>query len=142
VNPAHNPRPLSVTVAGLLMLPVGATWATAGIAFTVGMMRDDGSFLAWALVIPILLLCLFLAYMSFVGAWQLYRGTSIKVLIPAYFTFAMFGLAIINLLVQGRISFSPTQILPLVVGVMAIVAHILVHRQSSMDWIRSQAVAR
>lgn len=130
-------RPPTVIVAVILMVPVFVTWLVAGVAWLVVVARtpgDTGRIFWWILGALIFALCLFVAYMSAVGAVQAWRGHSTKMKIPAGFTVALFVIALINLFVHGRISYSPSQIVPLVVGAMAGAALVLIGSRSATAW--------
>lgn len=80
-------------------------------------------------------LCALLALMGVVGAVQAWRGASPLLRLPAKFTVGLFAIAIINLLVQGRISWSPSQTVPLAVGVVAALALLLSYRPAAAAWL-------
>ena len=128
-------RPPAVVAAVVLMLPVMLTWAVAGVAFSVAMLRGEGSMiLILALVIPIFALCTLLALMTLTGLFTAWsgRGTALKV--PAVFTFSLFFLALINMLVRRQLSFQPTMVTPLVVGAMAGAAFALLRSAPAKAW--------
>ncbi|SDN68033.1 hypothetical protein SAMN05444921_13335 [Streptomyces wuyuanensis] len=136
-------RPVTIVLAAVLMVPVFATWLTAGIAWMVVTYRMEGDGLGkglfWILAVLILLLCLFLGYMSATGAMGAWRGKDARLIIPARFTAFLFVIALINLVVNGRISYSPTQIVPLVVGALAILADSMVRSKSALAWLAQGA---
>lgn len=131
-------RPASVVAAVLLMGPAFATWLFAGFGFLVVTARtegDTGRILLWILAVAILALCLLLAYMTAVGAVQAWRGRSTRLTIPAGFTTALFFIAVINLIVQGKISYTASQLVPLIVGGMAGAALILLNSRGAAAWL-------
>lgn len=131
-------RPGTIVAAAVLMIPVCVTWFVAGIAWVVvtSRMEGDGMIFYWILAVAILAVCLLVAYISVAGAMEVWRGTSARMRIPAGFTVGLFFIALINLLVNRRITFSPTQLTPLVVGAVAGVAIFLTHTKSATAWFR------
>ncbi|WP_055480614.1 hypothetical protein [Sphaerimonospora mesophila] len=129
-------RPLSVVLAVVLMAPVCAAWLAGGFVWLVvtARMEGDGMIFFWILAVVILALCLLVGYMAGAGMIQAWRGQTQKIRIPAYFTLALFGIALLNLIVKGKISFEPSQLVPLVLGAMAGVALILLNRSASAAW--------
>jgi hypothetical protein len=137
-------RPGTIVAAAVLMIPVCVTWFVAGIAWVVvtSRMEGDGMIFFWILAVAILAVCLLLAFISAVGAMEVWRGTSTRMKIPAGFTVGLFFIALINLLVNGRITFSPTQLTPLVVGAVAGVAIFLTHTKSATAWFGADQGSR
>lgn len=132
-------RPPAVIAAVLLMVPVFAVWLFCAVAFWVGMARTEGAaLLRYALAIPISGLCLFVAYMSAVSIHNAWKGTVNRLQVPAGFTFFLFALAVINLVVQRKLEFEPTMITPIVLGVMAAVALRLSNTAAAREWFGSR----
>jgi hypothetical protein len=125
-----------VIAAIVLIAPATVLWPVAGAAFVVSVTRMESSAMAlwWALATMILGLCLFIGYMGARGSYEAWRGTTKRVRIPAIFSCSMFLVAIINLLVKGKIDYDPTQILPLVVGTLAGVALVLLRTPAAEAW--------
>ncbi|MEU4642029.1 hypothetical protein [Micromonospora sp. NPDC023814] len=137
VPPTAAPRPITVVAAILLMVPTALTWLVAGVAFFVAMARSDGDGKTFLIVIAVLILalCLLLVAMTVGGmvlAWR--RAGAAGLRTPATFTFGLFVVALVGLLVQGKLSFQPTMVTPLVVGGLAGVALALLKSRSARDW--------
>lgn len=133
--PAAARRPPAVIAAVLLMVPVFAVWLFCAIAFSVAMARTEGAaFLKYALAIPISGLCLFVAYMCFVAIRSAWRGTANRLQVPAGFTFTLFGLALIRLVMERKLEFEPTMTTPIVLGVIAAVALGLSNTAAAREW--------
>lgn len=130
-------RPVTVVVAIALMSPVFVTWLVAGFAWLVVTAKtegDTGRIFLWILAIAILALCLLFALTTAVGIVEAWRGRSAKLRIPAMFTCGLFFIALINLLVHHKISFAPSQVVPLVLGATAGVSLCLLHTDSAVAW--------
>lgn len=137
VPPATARRPITVVAAILLMVPTALTWLVAGVAFFVAMARSDGDGKIFLIVIAVLILalCLLLVAMTVGGmvlAWR--RAGTAGLRTPATFTFGLFVVALVGLLVQGKLSFQPTMVTPLVVGGLSGVALALLKSRSARDW--------
>jgi hypothetical protein len=133
--PAHASRPAAIVAAVVLMLPVAAVWLVCAVAWGVAMARMDGAAIfAWALGIPISGLCLLVTYMGFVAIRDAWRGTRNVLQVPAGFTFSLFGLVLIRLLVERKLEFEPTMVTPIVLGVMAGVALGLSRTRPAQEW--------
>lgn len=130
-------RPATVVLAVVLMAPVFVAWLVGGFVWLVVTARtegDTGMIFLWILAIAILALCLLLAFMCGIGMIQAWRGQSQKIRIPAYFTFALFFIALLNLIIKGKISFTPSQLVPLILGAFAGIALFLLSRKSAAAW--------
>ncbi|MGW0434906.1 hypothetical protein ACWDV4_20500 [Micromonospora sp. NPDC003197] len=129
-------RPPAVVAAALLMLPGAATWLAAGIGFLVAIARTEGDakFLLWIIAFGILGVSLLLVLMTLHGIWAAWRGRSSLLTVPAGFTLALFVLALVNLLVQGRLNYTPTMLTPLIVGGLAGVALVLLKSRPARAW--------
>jgi hypothetical protein len=134
-RPASRRRPPAVIAAVLLMVPVGAVWLFCAVAFSVAMARTEGAaFFKYALAIPISGLCLFVAYMCAVSIHNAWRGTANRLQVPANFTFFLFAIVVIRLVVTRKLEFDPTMITPLVLGVAAAVALRLSSTAAAREW--------
>ncbi|MGC5033687.1 hypothetical protein [Micromonospora sp. DT229] len=138
---AGNPpaRPLVVTLAVLLMLPSIVTWLIAGIAFFRAMLGAEGDGLGRALVVGIgagvLAIALLVVMLGALGILMAWTGDSAQGLaVPAGFTFGLFVVVLVVLLVQGKLSFAPTMVTPLVVGGLAGVALALIKSPPARAW--------
>jgi len=120
------------------MAPAAVIWLIAGVGFLIATARTEGSpkSLLWILAIAILALCLLLVLMTLAGMRQAWQGRSTLLRIPAGFTLGLFVLALVNLLVQGRLDYKPTMTTPLVVGALAGVALILLSSGPAERWLR------
>ncbi|HSK98572.1 MAG TPA: hypothetical protein VK891_18235 [Euzebyales bacterium] len=99
------------------------------------MARMDGAAIfAWALGVPGSALCLFVAYMCFVAIREAWRGTRNRLQVPAGFTFSLFGLVLVRLLVERKLEFEPTMVTPIVLAVMAGVALGLSRTPPALEW--------
>jgi hypothetical protein len=128
-------RPPAVIAAVLLMVPVCAVWLFCAIAFAVAMIRSGNvGFLTWALIIPISGLCLFVAYMCAVATHNAWSGTVNRLQVPANFTFFLFALVVVRLVVERKLEFEPTMITPIVLGVMAAIALALSKTAAAQAW--------
>lgn len=135
VGPSPQRRPPAVIAAAVLMVPVFAIWLFCAIAWGVVMSRMDGdAFWKYALGIPISGLCLFVAYMSVVAITSAWRGTRNVLQVPAGFTFGLFGLVLIRLVVERKLEFEPTMTTPIVLGVVAAVALRLSNTAAAREW--------
>ncbi|WP_433651968.1 hypothetical protein ACQP2C_05635 [Micromonospora zamorensis] len=133
-------RPATVIAAILLMVPAAVTWLVAGVAFLVAMARseEDGKIFLIVLALLILMLCLLLVAMTVGGmvlAWRLADPSGLRT--PAGFTLGLFVLTLVGLLVQGKLSFQPTMVTPLVVGALSGVALVLINTRSAREWFAS-----
>jgi hypothetical protein len=128
-------RPPAIVAAVLLMIPVGAIWVVCAVAWGVAMARMDGAAIfGWALGVPVCALCLLVAYMSFVAIRDAWRGTHDRLSIPAGFTFTLFALVVIRLVIGRRLEFEPTMVTPIVLGVMAGIAMALSRTPPALEW--------
>ena len=110
-RPVSRRRPPAVIAAVLLMVPVFAVWLFCAVAFTVGMAGTEGAaVLRYALAIPISGLCLFVAFMCAVAINNAWRGTVNRLQVPAGFTFFLFAIVVVRLVVERRLEFEPTMI--------------------------------
>ncbi|MET8148622.1 hypothetical protein ACIBSW_35320 [Actinoplanes sp. NPDC049668] len=133
-------RPPVVTAGLLLMLPAAVIWLVAGIAWVVVSARmEGGAFWVWMLAVPVVALCLLVSLICFAGIRLGWRGRPHGLHVPGGFTMALFVIVIINLLVRGRIEYSPTQLTPLIVGTLAGVAVGLLRSRQSKQWFRACA---
>ncbi|MFG2059420.1 hypothetical protein ACGFI9_35955 [Micromonospora sp. NPDC048930] len=129
--------PTAVVTAILLMVPTALTWLVAGVAFFAAMARSDGDGKIFLIVIavPILALCLLVTVITVGGMVLAWRRTGAEGLrIPAAFTFGLFAISLLSLLVQGKLSFHPTMVTPLVVGGLSGVALALLKSRPAKDW--------
>ncbi|WP_431727991.1 hypothetical protein [Verrucosispora sp. TAA-831] len=133
------PRPPVVTLAVLLMVPAVVVWLVAGIAFFLAMLRTEGTGIGRLLVVGIggavlalALLVVFLASLGMMMAWQGDGAAGLTV--PAGFTFGIFVVVIVTLLSQGKLTFQPTMVTPLVVGGLAGVSLALVCSPPARAW--------
>ncbi|WP_146605808.1 hypothetical protein [Micromonospora craterilacus] len=136
-------RPMVVTLAVLLMLPAVVTWLIAGIAFFLAMMRTEGDGLGKFLVVVIgavvLALALLVVLLASLGILIAWRGDGAEGLtVPAGFTFGLFVVVIVTLLVQGKLSYQPTMVTPLVVGGLAGVSLALIKSPPARAWFASR----
>ncbi|MGW4497967.1 hypothetical protein ACWENR_05015 [Micromonospora sp. NPDC004336] len=136
--PTAARRPITVVAAILLMVPTALTWLVAGVAFFVAMARSDGDGKIFLIVLAVLILalCLLLVAMTVGGmvlAWRRAGGTA-GLRTPATFTFGLFVVTLVGLLVQGKLDFQPTMVTPLVVGGLSGVALALLKSRSAKDW--------
>ncbi|WP_433530410.1 hypothetical protein ACQPYA_30360 [Micromonospora sp. CA-263727] len=146
--PARGPhpagrRPIVVTLAVLLMLPAIVTWLIAGIAFLRAMLRAEGDGLGRILVVGIgaavLALALLVVLLAALGSAMAWQGASAEGLtVPAAFTFGLFVVVIVTLLVQGKLSYQPTMVTPLVVGGLAGVSLALIKSPPARAWFASR----
>ncbi|MFG2062002.1 hypothetical protein ACGFIK_11345 [Micromonospora sp. NPDC048871] len=132
-------RPFVVTLAVLLMLPSIVTWLIAGIAFFRAMLGAEGDGLGRALVVGIgagvLAIALLVVMLGALGILMAWTGDSAQGLaVPAGFTFGLFVVVLVVLLVQGKLSFAPTMVTPLVVGGLAGVALALIKSPPARTW--------
>jgi hypothetical protein len=128
-----------VTLAVLLMAPAVVVWLVAGIAFFLAMLRTEGTGIGRLLVVGIggavlalALLVVFLASLGMMMAWQGDGAAGLTV--PAGFTFGIFVVVIVTLLTQGKLTFQPTMVTPLVVGGLAGVSLALVCSPPARAW--------
>ncbi|MEV6695181.1 hypothetical protein AB0M35_27285 [Micromonospora sp. NPDC051196] len=136
-------RPVVVTLAALLMLPSIVTWLIAGIAFFRAMLGAEGDGLGRVLVVGIgagvLAIALLVVLLAALGTLMAWTGDSAQGLaVPAGFTFGLFVVVIVVLLVQGKLSFEPTMVTPLVVGGLAGVALALIKSRPARAWFASR----
>lgn len=136
-------RPFVVTLAVLLTLPSIVTWLIAGIAFFRAMLGTEGDGLGRLLVVGIgagvLAIALLMVLLSALGMLMAWKGDSAEGLsVPAGFTFGLFVVVIVVLLVQGKLSYEPTMVTPLVVGGLAGVALALVKSPPARAWFASR----
>lgn len=61
-------------------------------------------------------------------------STPVATGIPATFTFGLFAISLVSLLVQGKLTFQPTMVTPLVVGGLSGVALALLKSRPAKDW--------
>ncbi|MDP9849043.1 hypothetical protein [Streptosporangium lutulentum] len=129
-------RPTSVVLGVVLMVPVFLAWLAAGPAWMVvtSNMEGDGMILFWILGVAILALCLLLAFMAGAGMLQAWRGQSMKISIPAGFTLFLFFISVLNMIINGKIDFAPSQLVPLVLGACAGAALFLLNGASASAW--------
>ncbi|RIV34346.1 hypothetical protein [Micromonospora radicis] len=132
-------RPIAVTLAALLMVPAIVTWLIAGIAFFVAMLRAEGDGIGRILVVGIgaavLALALLMVFLASMGILMAWTGDSAEGLtVPAGFTFGLFVVVIVVLLVQGKLSYQPTMVTPLVVGGLAGVSIALIKSPPARAW--------
>ena len=132
---AARRRPPELVAAVLLMVPVGAVWAFLAVAWGVVMARTEGdTFLKVMLAVPISALCALVAFMSFVALRQAWRGTRNRLSVPAGFTFVLFAITLVRLVVERKLAFEPTMITPIVLGLMAGVALRLANTAAAQEW--------
>ncbi|NGM15746.1 hypothetical protein O3597_26695 [Verrucosispora sp. WMMA2044] len=141
--PTPRRRPVVVTVAVLLMVPSIVLWLIAGFAFFRAMLRAEGDGLGKVLVVgigagvlAIALLVVLLAAMGIFMAWTGDNAAGLAV--PAGFTFGLFVVVIVTLLAQGKLSYHPTMVTPLVVGGLAGVSLILIKTPPARAWFASR----
>ncbi|MCZ7422057.1 MULTISPECIES: hypothetical protein [unclassified Micromonospora] len=141
--PVPGRRPVVVTIAALLMLPSIVTWLIAGFAFFRAMLRAEGDGLGKILVVgigagvlAIALLVVLLAAMGIFMAWTGDNPAGLAV--PAGFTFGLFVVVIVTLLAQGKLSYQPTMVTPLVVGGLAGVSLVLIKSPPARAWFASR----
>ncbi|MFD0782439.1 hypothetical protein ACFQZ8_00650 [Micromonospora azadirachtae] len=137
VLPTAVRRPPTVIAAIVLMVPTAVTWLVAGVAFFVAMARSDGDGKVFLIVLALLILALRLLLVAMtvggmVLAWR--RAGAAGLQTPATFTFGLFLVALVGLLVQGKLSFQPTMVTPLVVGGLSGVALALLKSRPTTDW--------
>ena len=128
-------RPWTIRIASTAMVVVAATWTFLGVAWAVVMARTEGVMLFRVLLaVLICALCGLLALMSGVSVIQTWRGTRPLLKIPAGFTASLFVVAVINLLIHRRIDWTPNQLIPIAVGLVAGAAIVLSSTQSAIEW--------
>ncbi|GGM60577.1 hypothetical protein GCM10011608_52060 [Micromonospora sonchi] len=132
-------RPPVVTLAALLMLPAIVTWLIAGIAFFLAMLRTEGDGLGRILVVGIgagvLALALLVVFLASIGILMAWTGDNAQGLaVPASFTFGLFVVVIVVLLAQGKLTYQPTMVTPLVVGGLAGVSLALIKSSPARAW--------
>ncbi len=132
-------RPIAVTLAILLMVPSVVIWLIAGIAFFRAMLRADGDGPGRLLVVGIgaavLALALLVVLLTSLGMMMAWQGDgSAGLVVPAAFTFGIFVVVIVTLLVQDKLTYQPTMVTPLVVGGLAGVALALVMTPPARAW--------
>ncbi|GAA0363001.1 hypothetical protein [Micromonospora gifhornensis] len=137
--PPPGRRPIVVTLAVVLMVPSIVTWLIAGIAFFRAMLAAEGTGLGRVLVVGIgagvLAIALLMVLLAALGILMAWTGDSAQGLaVPAGFTFGLFVVVIVVLLVQGKLTFEPTMVTPLVVGGLAGVALALVKSPPARAW--------
>ncbi|WP_091080644.1 hypothetical protein [Micromonospora nigra] len=135
---------MAVTIAVLLMLPVAGTWLVAGIAFFRAMLSTEGDarFLVVGIGAGVLAICLLLVLMTALGMLVAWAGRGREGLTaPATFTFGIFVVVLVSLLVQGRLGYEPTMVTPLVVGAMAGVARGLLASRPARAWFAAGELA-
>ncbi|MFY1573452.1 hypothetical protein ACN26Z_00990 [Verrucosispora sp. WMMD703] len=142
--PTPGRRPVVVIIAALLMVPSIVIWLIAGVAFFLAMLRTEGDGLGKFLVVgigagvlAIALLVVLLAAMGIFMAWTGDNAAGLAV--PAGFTFGLFVVVIVTLLAQGKLSYHPTMVTPLVVGGLAGVSLILIKSPPARAWFASRA---
>ncbi|MEV2241778.1 hypothetical protein [Micromonospora sp. NPDC049891] len=138
-EPAPRRRPVVVTIAVLLMVPPIIIWLIAGVAFFRAMLRAEGDGLGKILVVgigagvlAIALLVVLLASLGILMAWTGDNAAGLAV--PAGFTFGLFVVVIVTLLAQGKLSYHPTMVTPLVVGGLAGVSLVLIKSPPARAW--------
>ncbi|GIJ79989.1 hypothetical protein SAMN05443287_11764 [Micromonospora phaseoli] len=132
-------RPVVVILAVLLMVPSIVTWLIAGFAFFRAMLRSEGDGLGRFLVVCIgaggLGIALLVVLLGSLGMLMAWVGDSAEGLaVPAGFTFGLFVVVIVVLLVQGKLSYHPTMVTPLVVGGLAGVSLALIKSPPARAW--------
>ncbi|GIJ08384.1 hypothetical protein ACFFMR_29435 [Micromonospora andamanensis] len=142
-GPTSPGRPVAVTLAVFLMVPAVLTWLIGGIAFFRALLNAEGDGLGKVLVVgigagvlAIALLVVLLAGMGILMAWTGDNASGLAV--PAGFTFGLFVVVIVTLLAQGKLSYQPTMITPLVVGGLAGVSLVLVKSPPARAWFASR----
>ncbi|MBQ1027725.1 hypothetical protein [Micromonospora sp. C95] len=142
-TPTPRRRPVVVTIAVLLMVPSIVIWLIAGAAFFRAMLRAEGDGLGKVLVVgigagvlAIALLVVLLAAMGIFMAWIGDNPAGLAV--PAGFTFGLFVVVIVTLLAQGKLSYHPTMVTPLVVGGLAGVSLVLIKSPPARAWFASR----
>ncbi|GAB3855300.1 hypothetical protein GCM10029963_49860 [Micromonospora andamanensis] len=138
-SPAARRRPFVVTLAVLLMVPSIVIWLIAGIAFFRAMLRAEGDGLGKFLVVGIgagvLAIALLVALLAALGILMAWTGDNPAGLaVPAGFTFGLFVVVIVTLLAQGKLSYHPTMVTPLVVGGLAGVSLGLIKSPQARAW--------
>lgn len=130
-------RPPAVVAAVLLMIPTALTWFVAGIGWIVVTWRLEGDFLFlfWILAVFIVALCMLLVAMTVSGIRHAWRGWSNMLRIPAGFTAGLFVVTLVVLLAQGKLSYQPTMLTPLVVGALAGIAAGLINSRPAKKWL-------
>ncbi|WBB55561.1 hypothetical protein [Verrucosispora sp. WMMD573] len=143
-RPTRGRRPVVVTLAALLMVPSIVVWLIAGVAFFLAMLRAEGDGLGRFLVVgigagilAIALLVVLLASMGIVLAWRGDNAAGLAV--PAGFTFGLFVVVIVTLLAQGKLSYHPTMVTPLVVGGLAGVSLTLLKSPPARAWFAGRS---
>lgn len=134
-------RPVAVTLAVLLMLPVAGTWLVAGVAFFRAMLSvgGDARFLVVGIGAAVLAVCLLVVLTTALGMIVAWTGRGREGLTtPATFTFGLFVVVLVALLVQGRLGFEPTMVTPLVVGAMAGAARGLLASRPARAWFAAR----
>jgi hypothetical protein len=136
VQDRSSGRPPAVVAAALLMIPTALTWFAAGIGWIVVTWRLEGDFLFlfWILAVFIVALCMLLVAMTVSGIRHAWRGWSNMLRIPAGFTAGLFVLTLVVLLVQGKLSYQPTMLTPLVVGGLAGISAGLINSRPAKTW--------
>lgn len=130
-------RPPAVVAAALLMVPTALTWFAAGIGWFVVTWRLEGDFLFlfWILAFFIVALCMLLVAMTVSGIRHAWRGWSNMLRIPGGFTAGLFLVTLVVLIAQGKLSYQPTMLTPLVVGALAGLATILINGRPAKAWL-------
>ncbi|GIJ29634.1 hypothetical protein Vqi01_47960 [Micromonospora qiuiae] len=136
-------RPFVVTLAVLLMVPSVVTWLIAGIGFFRAMMKAEGDGLGRFLVVGIgaavLALALLVVFLASIGVLMAWTGDNAQGLaVPAGFTFGLFVVVIVTLLMQGKLSYHPTMVTPLVVGGLAGVSLALIKSPPARTWFAAR----
>jgi hypothetical protein len=74
------------------------------------------------------------AYMCAVATHNAWQGTVNRLQVPANFTFFLFALVVVRLVVERKLEFEPTMITPIVLGVMAAIALALSKTAAAQAW--------
>ncbi|MGC5054868.1 hypothetical protein ACLQ2S_25860 [Micromonospora sp. DT48] len=132
-------RPPVVIAAVLLMVPSIVIWLIAGFGFFAAMLRTEGDGLGKLLVVGIgagvLAIALLMVMFASLGILMAWTGDNAAGLaVPAGFTFALFVVVIVTLLAQGKLSYHPTMVTPLVVGGLAGVSLALIKSPPARAW--------
>ncbi|MDG4794501.1 hypothetical protein [Micromonospora sp. WMMD1082] len=128
-------------------MPSVVIWLIGGIAFFLAMLRTEGDGLGRILVVGIgaavLALALLVVLLASLGMLMAWLGDTAEGLTaPAGLTFGLFVVVIVTLLVQGKLSYHPTMVTPLVVGALAGVSLALLKTPPARAWFAGRKRSR
>ncbi len=131
-------RPPALYAAIALLAPAVFLWFAAAVGCVRVIMRSEGDavFLIWIIFVFLGLICVLLAFMCLVAMLLAWTGEPAHQWhLAAGVTAGLCLITVVNLLVRGTIDYNPTQIGPIVVGVLAVISLVLVNTKPVVRWL-------